>query len=169
MWVPTSSLLLSRSWISSAYNFLLGRPWIHAVDAVTFVLHQKLKFLFEDKLLIVCGEEDFIISELSSFRYVETEEGIAEVPFQGLDFEKISSASVNQSQSTTIVLSSTKSAKKTLENDYLPVWGQIVKVFEKHDRFGLVYHHISRHPAAMRGKKFNPIRFITHAISLILP
>lgn len=57
-------------------------------------MHKKLKFLFEDKLVIICGEEDYIISELSSFRYVETGEGIADVPIQGLDFEEVSSEDI---------------------------------------------------------------------------
>lgn len=114
--------------IHPSYRCLLRRTQIHAVDAVTSTLHQKLKFLFEDKLVIVCGEEDFIISELSSFRYVKNEEGITEVPLQGLNFEEISSTSVNQSQSAAMVLSSSKSDKKTLDNGPLPGWGQIMKV-----------------------------------------
>lgn len=68
-------------------------------------MHQKLKFLFEDKLVIVCSEENSIISELSSLRCVETKEVIVEVSFQGLDFEEVSSASANQRKSTTLVLS----------------------------------------------------------------
>lgn len=106
--------------IHPAYICLLGRPWFHEADAINSTLHQKLKFLFKDKLVIVCGEDDSIIGGLSSFRYVETEEGINEVPFQGLDFEEVSFASANQSQSTTIVLSSAKSSKQTLENGPLP-------------------------------------------------
>lgn len=59
--------------INPAYSCLLGRPWIHADGAVTSTLHQRLKFLINDKLVIVCGEEDMLVSELSSFRYVETD------------------------------------------------------------------------------------------------
>lgn len=102
--------------IYPTHSCILGRPLIHVVGVVNSTIHQKLKFLFEDKLVIVCGEEDSIISELSSFSYVETEEVIVEVPFQGLDFGEVSSAFVNQSQSTTMVLSSAKSATLTLEN-----------------------------------------------------
>ncbi|XP_050919089.1 uncharacterized protein LOC127136591 [Lathyrus oleraceus] len=46
--------------IYSAYSCLLGRPWIHSVGAVTSTLHQKLKFLADDKLVIVEGEEDIM-------------------------------------------------------------------------------------------------------------
>lgn len=106
-----------------------------------------------------CGEEDSIISKLSSFRYVETKEGISKGPLQGLYFEEVNSASTNHIQSTTLVMSSSKSSKQTLENGPLLGRGQIVRVYEKHDRFGLGYRPTSRHPVARDGKRFNPIIF----------
>ncbi|XP_075080367.1 uncharacterized protein LOC142165881 [Nicotiana tabacum] len=30
--------------MDTSYNFLLGKPWIHAVGAVPFTLHQMVKF-----------------------------------------------------------------------------------------------------------------------------
>lgn len=107
--------------IHPAYSYLLGRPQIHVVGSLTSTLHKKLKFLFEYKLVIVYGAEDSIISGLSSFRHVKTKEGIVKVPFQGLYFEEVSPASVNQSKSTALVLSSAKSDKQTLKNGPLPV------------------------------------------------
>ncbi|MCI17211.1 hypothetical protein A2U01_0038358, partial [Trifolium medium] len=44
--------------INPSYSCLLGRPWIHAAGAVTSNLHQKLKFIVDDNLGIVSGEED---------------------------------------------------------------------------------------------------------------
>lgn len=58
--------------IHHVYNCLLGRPWIHDVVVVTSILHHKLKFMLGYKLVIVYGEEDFLMSELSSFQYMET-------------------------------------------------------------------------------------------------
>lgn len=130
------------------YSCLLGRLWIHVIGAITSILHQKLKFMFGDKLVIVCDDDDFMISELSSFWYVKIKEGIIEVPFHYLDFEDVNSVSVNQSQSSTMVLFSAKNAKKTLEKGLLSGWDQNLKVAEKHDRFGLGYHPTSRHPCA---------------------
>lgn len=49
---------------------------------------------------MVCGEEYFIVSELSSFWYVETEEGITEVPFHCLEFENVISATSIQDKVT---------------------------------------------------------------------
>ncbi|XP_050889358.1 uncharacterized protein LOC127094581 [Lathyrus oleraceus] len=68
--------------IYPAYSCLLERPWIHSAGAVTSTLHQKLKFLADDKLVVVEGEEDIVVSHLASFRYVEGEGEIREVPFQ---------------------------------------------------------------------------------------
>ena len=33
--------------LSSSYNCLLGRPWIHIAGAVPSTLHQKIKFVIE--------------------------------------------------------------------------------------------------------------------------
>ncbi|XP_050909780.1 uncharacterized protein LOC127123622 [Lathyrus oleraceus] len=97
--------------INLAYSCLLDRPWIHAAGAVTSMLHQRLKFLIDDKLVIVYGEEDLLIRELSSFRYVETDEGIVEIPLHCLEFEEVNSATANHDQSSATILSSVRSAK----------------------------------------------------------
>ena len=46
--------------ISSSYNCLLGRPWIHIARAVPFTLHQKIKFVTNGQLVCVSAEEDMI-------------------------------------------------------------------------------------------------------------
>ncbi|WJX78222.1 hypothetical protein P8452_61468 [Trifolium repens] len=78
--------------INPSYSCLLGRPWIHAAGAVTSTLHQKLKFIVDDKLVIVSGEEDALVSHLSSFRYIETEEGVLETQFQALEIATVTLA-----------------------------------------------------------------------------
>lgn len=37
----------------SPYMTILGRPWIHAMEAVPFMLHLKVKFLIKDGIIIV--------------------------------------------------------------------------------------------------------------------
>ena len=100
--------------INPTYSWLLGRHWIHVVGAVTSTLPQKLKFMFDDKLVIFGGEKDLLVSELSLFRYIETREGVAEIPLHCLEFEDVSSTTSNHDRSSTTILSSVKSAKKTL-------------------------------------------------------
>ncbi|KAI5421073.1 hypothetical protein KIW84_044783 [Lathyrus oleraceus] len=69
--------------IHPAYSFLLGRPWIHEAGAVTSILHQKLKFVKNGKLVIVSGEKALLVSHMSSLSYVKAEDEIG-TPFQAL-------------------------------------------------------------------------------------
>ena len=39
--------------IAPAYSCLLGRPWIHTAGVVPSTLHQKLKFIVDDKLSLI--------------------------------------------------------------------------------------------------------------------
>ncbi|XP_070010808.1 uncharacterized protein [Nicotiana sylvestris] len=41
--------------MDTSYNFLLGRPWIHAVGDVPYTLHQMVKFEHEDQEIVVHG------------------------------------------------------------------------------------------------------------------
>ena len=72
--------------IQTAYNCLLGRPWIHEPGAVTFTLHQKLKFVKNGKLVTVVGEEDLLVSHLSAFSFIGTG-NIDGTPFQSLSLD----------------------------------------------------------------------------------
>lgn len=53
--------------IHLAYIGFLGRPWIHATWEVTLTLHQKLKFISDNKMIVIGGEEDILVSHLTSF------------------------------------------------------------------------------------------------------
>lgn len=111
-----------------------------------------------DKLVIVCVEEDLLVSDLSSFRYVKTGEGVVEIPLHCLEFEDVNSATSNHDQSSTTILSSVRSAKQTLEKGSLAGWGQVVNVAEKHDRFDIGYRP-SAHKESIKKQKFNPVKF----------
>ncbi|XP_052732430.1 uncharacterized protein LOC128196229 [Vigna angularis] len=71
--------------ILPAYSCLLGRPWIHSAGVVPSTLHQKLKYVMGDKLVIVSGEEDLLVSGPSSTRYIEAAEEALETAFQSLE------------------------------------------------------------------------------------
>lgn len=75
--------------IHPTYSCLLGRPWIHSVRAVTSMLHQRLKFLSNNKLVVVEGEEDIMMSHLASFRYVEGEGELKEIPLQSFEIVNV--------------------------------------------------------------------------------
>ncbi|KAG2394489.1 RNA-directed DNA polymerase-like protein [Vigna angularis] len=71
--------------ILPAYSCLLGRPWIHSAGVVPSTLHQKLKYVMGDKLVIISGEEDLLVSGPSSTRYIEAAEEALETAFQSLE------------------------------------------------------------------------------------
>jgi len=71
--------------ISPAYSCLLGRPWIHTAGVVPSTLHQKLKFIINDKLIIVSREEDLLVCGPTSTPYIEVTEEALETSFQALE------------------------------------------------------------------------------------
>src|ERR1051325_4374752 len=71
--------------ICPAYSFLLGRPWIHGAGAVISTLHQKLKYPVKGKVVTVCGEEEYMVSHLHSFRCLEMEGEFFETPYQAFE------------------------------------------------------------------------------------
>ena len=71
--------------IVPAYSFLLGRPWIHGAGAFTSTLHQKLKYPVQGKVVTVCSEEEFLVSHLNPFKYVEMDGEFIDTPCQTFD------------------------------------------------------------------------------------
>lgn len=126
--------------INPAYSCLLGRPLIHAAGAVTSTLHQKLKFAVQNRMITVNGEEDMLISHLTSFRYIEASEESIEIPFQALEIANVvhvgKEALINGDNPSFVSL---KSAKLSLQDGKLDTWGNLVHVIEKKDRCGLGY------------------------------
>ncbi|KAH7834894.1 hypothetical protein Vadar_020723 [Vaccinium darrowii] len=60
--------------IPSAYNFLLGRPWIHVTGGVPSTLHQKIKFIIAGQLITVYAEEEFAIYKAPAIPFLESAE-----------------------------------------------------------------------------------------------
>lgn len=53
------------------------------------MLHQKLEFVTGDKMIMIVGEEDIMVTHLSSFRYIDVDGEIVETLFQALEVESI--------------------------------------------------------------------------------
>lgn len=85
---------------------------------MTSTLHKKMKFVFNDKLVIVLGEKDFIISQLSSFCYIEADEDALETSFQALEIANATLAEVKDPvEKTSLSFASLKSAKSAVESE----------------------------------------------------
>jgi len=67
--------------ILPAYSCLLGRPWIHIARVVPSNLHQKLKFIIDDKLIVVSGEEDLLVCGPTPTPYIKAAEEALETSF----------------------------------------------------------------------------------------
>ncbi|KAL2319507.1 hypothetical protein Fmac_028476 [Flemingia macrophylla] len=72
-----------------AYSCLLGRPWIHNAKAVPSTLHQKVKFVVGDKLVIIQAKDDMIINKPLVVPYVDTAEEALETAFQALEITNL--------------------------------------------------------------------------------
>ncbi|XP_050919812.1 uncharacterized protein LOC127137388 [Lathyrus oleraceus] len=77
--------------------------------AITSTLHQKLKFVKNEKFVIIGGEKALLIKHLSSFTYVEVEEAVRTL-FQALSV-------ANVIQKTGASMSSFKDAQKIFQAD----------------------------------------------------
>ncbi|PKI73139.1 hypothetical protein CRG98_006481 [Punica granatum] len=70
--------------IPNAFSLLLGRPWIHSAGAVPSTLHQKLKFIMEERLITVKGEEDYAIYKETAVPYISIGDD-HNLPFHSFD------------------------------------------------------------------------------------
>ena len=81
--------------IHPSYSCLLGQPWIHNTAAVTSTLHQMLKYPVKGKIITVHGEEEYMISHLNSFRYVEVEGYFAEIKVRKVKLRYYKASGIN--------------------------------------------------------------------------
>ena len=97
-------------YIRLSYTCLLGCPWIYVAGAVTSTLHQRLKFIVNDQFVVVCGEEDIVINNLTTYRYVEVEGEVQELPFQALEIVTVHKLPIVECKKSEIPLTSLKDA-----------------------------------------------------------
>lgn len=72
--------------ICPAYSRLLRRPWIHGACVGTSTLHQNLKYPTKGKIVTVCVEEEYVVSHLNGFKYVEMDGNFVETPSHTFEF-----------------------------------------------------------------------------------
>ena len=127
--------------IRPAYSFLLGRPWIHGAGAVTSTLHQKLKYPVKGKVVTVCGEEEYMVSHLQSFRYLEMEGEFFETPCQAFEIvPRVMPVDSPVTPGVTQVpprMVSLKDAQAAVEEGGSTIWGQLPDLPFKSGKTGL--------------------------------
>ncbi|KAI5410123.1 hypothetical protein KIW84_055563 [Lathyrus oleraceus] len=132
--------------IRPAYSCLLGRPWIHGASAVASSLHQKLRYPIEGKIITVYGEEEYIVSSVHTFRYVEMDGEFFETPSQSFEVVPPTSPVLKPTSCVPKVIRappamiSLKDAQAVVEEGGRTGWGQLIDVPYKSDRFGLGFN-----------------------------
>ncbi|XP_058774563.1 uncharacterized protein LOC131648851 [Vicia villosa] len=129
--------------IHPAYSCLLGRPWIHGESAVISTLHQKLKYPANGKIVTVHGEEEYVVSYVNEYKYVEVNGEFIETPCQ--TFELVPQVVSAAKHTPTVpkvtrippTMASLKDAKAVVEEGGCTVWGQLIDVPYKFDKLGL--------------------------------
>jgi hypothetical protein len=59
--------------IPSAYNLLLGRPWIHALGGVPSSLHQSIKFVANRQLVTIHAEGEAVRYDAPSIPFIASD------------------------------------------------------------------------------------------------
>ncbi|XP_077232414.1 uncharacterized protein LOC143869738 [Tasmannia lanceolata] len=70
--------------IKASFLLLLGRPWLHKVGVIPSTLHQKLKFVHNNRVVTVKGDPDLEIGQISQELVVGKE---ADVSLTGFSLE----------------------------------------------------------------------------------
>lgn len=148
--------------IQPAYCCLLGRPWIHGAGAVTSTLHQKLKYPIGGKIVTVCGEEEYVVSHLSTFRYVEIEGEVHETQCQAFEAVQVVNIPYPEEKKSLVSMSSWKDAKAVVEAGHPVGWGRVLDLPPKFDKLGLGYAPYKTNPdsSAQSTVKFTSAGFI---------
>ena len=101
--------------------------------------------MMDGQIVIVCGEEDIMISHLSTFKYVEVDGEIHETLCQGFEKVKIEEeaplaavqpAVINQQE---ISMSLYKDAKAIVESGVNQKWGKVIEPVKMRKNHGIGY------------------------------
>ena len=111
--------------------------------AVTSTLHQKLKYPVKGRIVTICGEEEFMVSHLNSFKYVEMDGEFIETPCQAFEvvppMVAATKCSSDESKDVKVIpkMGSVKDARAEIEEGNCDTWGQLLDIPFKADKFGL--------------------------------
>ena len=118
-----------------------------------------MKFPVQDKVVTVCGEEEFMVSHLTSFRYVEVEGEIHETPFQAFETVQVIKAPRPEVKKTEVSISSWKDAKTVVEAGHPEGWGRVLDLPPKLNKFGVGFTPGLQGVTSKDADSFKPVKF----------
>lgn len=91
-------------------------------------------------MIVVGGEEDILVSHLSSLCYIDVDGETIETPFQALEVVSVVGAHpVEEQQKSELSMASWKGAKVIVGVGNIEGWGKVLELPENKDRFRLGY------------------------------
>src|ERR1051325_1807266 len=147
--------------VPAAYSCLLRRPWIHEAGAVTSTLHQKLKFTVNGKLVTIIGEQDLLVSHLSTFSFI-TADDVEGTQFQGLSLE---GESTRKNRSS---ISSYKEVAQIVKDGNATGWGQVIKPVNNETKTGLGFAPVFPKDN-QKDETLRPIKEVFHSGGFLNP
>ncbi|KAI5396065.1 hypothetical protein KIW84_062309 [Lathyrus oleraceus] len=99
----------------------------------------QIKFPVNGRIITVCGEEDILVSNLSTFKYVEVEGEIHETLCQAFEAVQVKDAAPMEEVEAGASFSSFKQAHALVNSGVAPGWGRLVDLPVKEDKFGIGY------------------------------
>ncbi|XP_058774431.1 uncharacterized protein LOC131648715 [Vicia villosa] len=116
---------------------------IHGAGVVTSTLHQKLKYPAKGKIVTVRGEEEYMVSHLNNYKYVEMDGEFLETPCQTFELVPQTVAvakpvpTVPKVTRVPLTMDFLKYARVVVEEGGCTIWGQLPDIPYKSDIFGL--------------------------------
>lgn len=96
-----------------------------------------------DKLVVVEGEKDIVVSHLASFRYLEVEGEIHETPFQAFEVVNMEmTPPVKVAPDTKLYVASWKDAKTIIQDGHPTGWGRVLDFPVNKDISGLGFRSL---------------------------
>ncbi|XP_071905959.1 uncharacterized protein [Coffea arabica] len=138
--------------------YITVRPWIHKSGAVPSSLHQLLKFVVNDKLIIIFAEEDCLVITDSGVK----EEGSQSVTMSPHSTSDIVSVSWITTEEQTLSKASVMMAREMIRGGYKFDKGlgrelqgilKPVEIMEKRDMFGLGFRPTTKDIKEMKERK----------------
>lgn len=121
-----------------------------------------MKFPSGSKIVIVCGEEEYMVSHLTSFQYIEVDGEVHETPFQAFEAVQMIKTPHFEGNRHVISMSSMKDAKTVVENGHPEGWGRVLDLSVKFDKLGISFSHSQQDvaPEAPQAPKvLTPVKF----------
>lgn len=114
------------------------------------------------KIVIVCGEEVYMVSHMSTFRYVEVEGEVHETPFQAFEAVQMINIPYPKVKKPEVSMSSLKDVKEIIEASHQEGRGRVLDLPSKFNKLGLGYvpHETNSGSKTQNTVKFSSAGFI---------